>query len=204
MSNNLPDTVVQDIRSLATQGMGIRAIARAIGISPVTVKRHYPYADNPKCKCGKPAQHNGWCKHRYSQSVARQAFHSARRGVNIIVPPPIRASRQSAKRARIMRWLGQAVSFTPVPLSYLDMYGIIGEVRTLCKRFPVLVREDVEQEVILRTCAGLIFRPEIPAAVKWFFGYFWRLTSSISIDGLLGWAPDISEPEVDLVELFAT
>lgn len=166
MSNFLPDQVTSDIRALAHRGLSLRAVARSLGISTVTAARYYPR--DQKCPCGKASGHNGWCKHRYAQSAARQAFQAARSGKNLPVPPPIKLSRNASKRTRQARWLGRDVKFIAQPVPYREMYSIIGEARLACARFPREFRQDVEQEVIVQACAGYIFRPEIKLAAHWF------------------------------------
>ncbi len=59
------------IVSLATSGMGMRAIARELGISKATVDRYFPR--DAKCPCGRLlVDHRGWCSVRFAASEVRQ------------------------------------------------------------------------------------------------------------------------------------
>lgn len=68
---------------LLRSGNSIRATARAAGMGHATViklnrlMRIHAEAQGliyePKCGCGKPSTHRGWCVYRYNQSPVRQA-----------------------------------------------------------------------------------------------------------------------------------
>lgn len=182
VANVLPDKTVGDIKILAAKGLGVRAISRALGIDRKTVNRYYPKHTNPKCNCGRPAGHNGWCKWRFAHSAARQAFwyRNSRHKISIQLPPKL--SRRKAIDKTRSRWLG--LSHPPQPVQYMEMYSIIGEVRHATRKFPVELREDITQEIIVRALDGYIQRGEIVNAAKWFMLREWaRINNkSLSID----------------------
>jgi len=66
----------QVITGMMMLGYSIRETAYLLKIARQTVKR-YRDMERPatdKCRCGKPAQHNGWCAWRYQRSKPRQEF----------------------------------------------------------------------------------------------------------------------------------
>lgn len=174
MSNVLPDRIINDIKRLAARGEGLRAIARALGVAKNTVAKYYQKPIEVKCGCGGEVGHKGWCKYRYAQSTARQAFHASRSGKSISVLPAIKFSRMSNVRRRQARWLGLDPSHKADPVPYAEMYGIIGEARHATKYLPPECREDVCHEVIVAACEGRIRRDEIRDAVRFFNSIEWR------------------------------
>ncbi len=166
MTNVLLERSIEDIKRLAMQGFGIRAISRSLGISKNTVKKYYP-AVTGKCACGQSAGHKGWCKHRYEHSPARRAMQAARSGRIISVPDPIRFSRLSDQRKSNLRWEGKdGCSYQP--LEHWEMYSAIGEAHRVTKKYPIEFREDVCQELILGAIEGRIRPDEMHIAGKHF------------------------------------
>lgn len=56
-------------------GKGVRAAARAVGVSTQTARRYFRQLGAvPNCRCGLPVTHQGWCPVRYAGSARRQKF----------------------------------------------------------------------------------------------------------------------------------
>lgn len=78
------------IGKLLLAGMSRRAVARQAGVNVKTVakmfrilQRELPSFD-PRCGCGQPSGHQGWCRVRFNRSPKRQkalaAIHQRQRG----------------------------------------------------------------------------------------------------------------------------
>lgn len=85
MSNWLPVQKRRDVVTLLMAGFSVRETARSVGCSKVTVGQYRKLiaaaehcglddARLPKCSCGLPSGHKGWCSFRVSKSAARQKF----------------------------------------------------------------------------------------------------------------------------------
>jgi transposase-like protein len=62
---------------LFRQGLSVRAVGDAIGISKHTAMKFRRIAlrdYDARCACGRPVGHNGFCWHRYQNSPKRQEF----------------------------------------------------------------------------------------------------------------------------------
>lgn len=173
MANHLPPETLNKMKALRNEGATMRSISRLLGISTNTVRKYISSDDGQTCDCGLPVGHKGWCKERYSKSIARQAFQASRRGVNIIVPPSPKYSRVSDAVALKRRWLGLDDGFFK-PLPRDERYGAIGEVMHVTRKCSLQVREDVRQEMILRVFEGRVPRKDIRRAYLTFYGYFMR------------------------------
>lgn len=154
MANFLPQPRVDAILSGAQAGMSLRWIARTVGISKNTVKRYLPLAgEDRSCPCGGPAGHQGWCKWRYAQSPARQAFHAARRKQPRIIVPrverlnlayPFMVRDNGSDEHRLLRTVNAAVP------KYLDPH----------------MRADICQDLIAGLLCGDFSENNLTQAVK--------------------------------------
>jgi hypothetical protein len=67
-----------EICTLLMEGRSIRETARITGKSKNTIKRYKRIFEEQgekfRCKCGLLSSHQGWCSHRYNNSIARQSF----------------------------------------------------------------------------------------------------------------------------------
>lgn len=75
--------ILEQIGKTLMAGNSIRKTAKMVGVSKNTVKKFYKILiairfksgqEDILCPCGDYVGHQGWCKHRYSQSPARQKF----------------------------------------------------------------------------------------------------------------------------------
>lgn len=173
MANFLPAEVVERMRQLRRDGHSLRKISRELGVSPNTVGRYLSAEDGARCECGEAAGHKGWCKSRYAESAARQAFHAKRRGVFLDVPTPKIASRvtESIREKRI--WVG-ALRTATTPLPGVEWFGAIGEVERATRTVERVIRDDVRHEMIVACLEGRLQRKDIGRSVMTFVGFVWR------------------------------
>lgn len=171
MSNNyLPATTIEQLRRLRADGASQRAIARQLGISANTVAR-YVGGDEAKCACGAPAGHKGWCKNLYAKSVARQAFHAARKGQRIEVAPPVpKSSRLSKVREEKHKWLGRILGDYR-PLQASEHMHAVSIVQLATREVHDEWREDVRQEMILACIEGRLRCEDARRAVYTFWDF---------------------------------
>lgn len=59
---------------LFEQGKSIRQVCAALGIVNQTAVTYRKSARAALCGCGKDSRHQGWCRHRFQRSEARQAW----------------------------------------------------------------------------------------------------------------------------------
>ena len=70
---------LENAHKLLQKGDSIRKVSSELGLSKNTVKKYKRIweAESGKrfrCRCGLPSSHQGWCSHRYNNSIARQSF----------------------------------------------------------------------------------------------------------------------------------
>src|SRR5436309_7897655 len=74
--NVLPKTRVAEIYACLRRGWTIRPTAILCGVATNTVIRYrtrlIKERGQPKCPCGRPSSHRGWCKWRFNNSPGRQ------------------------------------------------------------------------------------------------------------------------------------
>jgi hypothetical protein len=174
--NRLPEKALEDIRSLASRGLGVRAIARATGIDKATVGKYIKKEAMAigACECGAPGNHPAWCRFRYAKSMARQAYQASRRGMHIPLPPAVRMRRLSSVTKTKLRWLGRLPdAHSNQPPHPVEVYGIIGECIRETDFIRSAFREDICSELTVGALAGYIKRDEIARAARFFLKRTW-------------------------------
>jgi hypothetical protein len=72
--NKLEPVVVARMYELFAQSFGVRAVAETLQISKNTAAKYLRQIPTPRCDCGRPVTHNGFCTVRYRRSERRQEF----------------------------------------------------------------------------------------------------------------------------------
>ena len=93
--NVLPPVLSDMIQRLLAAGHGVRAVAAEVGVAKNTVTRYRQLLLRhaaPRCPCGAPIGHNGFCAWRFARSPRRQALIRAwtPRGRKAARPIPFR------------------------------------------------------------------------------------------------------------------
>jgi hypothetical protein len=162
---------INEIRRAFASGLGMRAVARTLGISRDTAAKFRP--SSAKCLCGKPP-HAGLCKAVVTASPGIISLHRRRKGIDdgyrAAPKKKSRYQKRQEKRAFIFGLAPNWREFADPPHEN-ERYGIIGEVHHATRRIVREYREDVRHEMILACFEGRLARNEIAPMAKLFL---WR------------------------------
>lgn len=130
------------IKAAILEGMTLRQVERATGVSKLTVAKYREIivAMVPGgvifCKCGKASGHNGWCSYRFEESPARRRFMSELRGREVEpqhkAPPVIIDHAALKEDERIYEGLRRAARLRdPLPADYAELEKLRLELKRL-------------------------------------------------------------------------
>lgn len=151
--NYLKEEKVKEVSEMLIDGNSIRQAQYITGCSRVTIRKikrelREKLGYSIRCKCGSLSSHQGWCEHRFKNSIARQNFIRQWTGWD------------GEKRDKSKR--------TPKPLTANFNYpfgaqdNLLDLINTLVpKSISNLIRGDLCQDIALAVLSGDITKEEI-------------------------------------------
>jgi hypothetical protein len=152
---------VIELKSLVTQGLGVRSVVRALGVAKGTVARYRHELISERggvilCACGQRIGHKGWCSYRVSLSPARKAFLESH--------PSFGLRQRAVKKKpvqidRFLRW-PYVVYGKNVPDVVIQIHEAVPI------NIPEKIRPDVCQDIIVDILEGLLTVSDIPNVLR--------------------------------------